>query len=314
MEASGPTVVNRVDSDRKDLREADLRHLKLVCLPQTTEFHRRHKSRLWHRRWSGSRRRRLFGPRRGRRSPLQFRFLRARRRSVKLRNGVALTFEQHGTALTIHDKDGRILQRSVWTESGAEVRPVVQTASGTVAQVQNVLEAGRQLYNWLAERTTTGQRACLAFTAREYEPSRIGLPGLTFAGILPRTEVENVCQRLNDVQQLTDEAAREVTAEGRYTSPQTYGTAVHTKLKSKILRLNDPNLSAEFSLFKAFEEDPGTRSIRIDVIEEYSEGTICIYDIKTGKSGLTAKRVTDFARRIAKRGRPVVIIEVRPYE
>ena len=76
----------------------------------------------------------------------------------------------------------------------------------------------------------------------------------------------------------------------------------------------DTNLKSEESVEKAKEED-AEGWIRIDVYEWANDEIICIYDIKTGKSGLSYARMWEIARTIAKKYRSVrfiILTEVRP--
>ena len=66
-----------------------------------------------------------------------------------------------------------------------------------------------------------------------------------------------------------------------------------------------PNFRAEVSYLKAQEENEGSTdakepkdpkwgmkgTIRVDVYENTQKGTVCVYDIKTGRSGLSKARV-----------------------
>jgi hypothetical protein len=53
--------------------------------------------------------------------------------------------------------------------------------------------------------------------------------------------------------------------------------------------------------------DAGERKIR-------GSGPICVYDLKTGRRGLSKVRTLEFAVRLAKYGRPIIVIEIRPFE
>jgi hypothetical protein len=57
-------------------------------------------------------------------------------------------------------------------------------------------------------------------------------------------------------------------------------------------------------------------STRLDVVEERTDdmGAVCNYDVKTGRDGLTLKRLREIAERLADNypGAVIYIIEVRP--
>jgi hypothetical protein len=56
-------------------------------------------------------------------------------------------------------------------------------------------------------------------------------------------------------------------------------------------------------------------SIRVDVYEKVSDDLVCVYDIKTGRSGLSYKRIEEIAAAVAEKyGKEArfIIIEIRP--
>jgi hypothetical protein len=87
----------------------------------------------------------------------------------------------------------------------------------------------------------------------------------------------------------------------------------------------DPNFRAEVSLRKTLEEtgrpnrqetDYGELgSIRVDILENTKYNTACVYDIKTGKSGLSAARFAEISRTVHLRfpnTLRIIVIEIRP--
>lgn len=133
---------------------------------------------------------------------------------------------------------------------------------------------------------------------------------------LTREETDIACPRHGEVQSRTDEAADTVRREGNYFTAAQFGTAVHKNLESQIKALDDPNFRAEVSISKTREETYGTRgSIRIDVLENVGNGTVCVYDIKTGHSALSAARSAELVGTIFSRypdTSRVILIEARP--
>jgi hypothetical protein len=88
--------------------------------------------------------------------------------------------------------------------------------------------------------------------------------------------------------------------------------------------MNDPDLRSEVSYLKAAEEDDGSKkvyrgmkgTIRVDVYEDTQKGTACVYDIKTGRSGLSKARIIEIVTNVYKRSKPerIIITEVRPQQ
>lgn len=78
----------------------------------------------------------------------------------------------------------------------------------------------------------------------------------------------------------------------------------------------DPNFRAEVSLLKSEDERYGRKdTFRIDVFENPGSGTVCIYDIKTGRSGLTPARMLELASTVQYYypfTQRIIVTEVRP--
>lgn len=140
---------------------------------------------------------------------------------------------------------------------------------------------------------------------------------------LTAEQVAQTCRRLTDVRSWTDGAVEELAASRAGMSPQQWGTAVHKRVQREVDRLRSEfprdysDVDAEVSIDP---DDPHANvygrsgSTRLDVTEEVGEDLICVYDIKTGATGLTPKRVAQIAAMIVLRYGPATffIIEVRP--
>ena len=100
--------------------------------------------------------------------------------------------------------------------------------------------------------------------------------------------------------------------------PAEYGTLVHSLVKDQVDALGDPNLRAEISHIKGKEDEQqyGAKgTVRVDVFERRDRETVCVYDIKTGRSGLSVARFGEITRSVFSAYGPVqriVITEVRP--
>jgi len=113
-------------------------------------------------------------------------------------------------------------------------------------------------------------------------------------------------------------------------TPSEFGTEVHWQIAQKINgpgRTPDdpinPDFRAEYSLSKAGaanaaapEAKYGQRgTIRVDVLENLNNGTVCVYDIKTGRAGLPFYRAKEIAQTVFRRfGKvsQIIVVEVRP--
>ena len=124
------------------------------------------------------------------------------------------------------------------------------------------------------------------------------------------------CPRLGEVQERTNAAAEAVRNSGETLTPQQFGTAVHKNLEIQIKSLEDPNFVAERSLIKSQKENYGTPgSVRIDVLENTQQGSVCVYDIKTGASGLSLARSAEIASEVQAHfpgQERIIVIETRP--
>jgi hypothetical protein len=198
--------------------------------------------------------------------------------------------------------------------------------------IQKALEAGLALFTWLSARNSRQRHAIIEFKAHDYEYARDDAPGSQFelraVRLLAKEEVKKVCKKLDEVQELTDEAVLNTIGERSEMSPTQYGTAIH-KYVSDVIGDKDPNFKAEESFLKLQEEMKQNgevysakptkygkkNSIRIDVFERRDQQTVCVYDLKTGLSGLSTARRTailTYVHGTYPGATHIVIAEVRP--
>jgi hypothetical protein len=173
--------------------------------------------------------------------------------------------------------------------------------------LQKGIEAILALFTWLSARNSRQRQAIIEFKAHEYEYAGDDAPGSQFefkaVRLLTQEEVKKICDKLKTVQDLTDAAVSATLDRRNEMSPTQYGTAIHTYVSHAIGDW-DPDFKAEESLLKLQEEikengvvysakwtDYGIKnSIRIDVFEKRDKQTVCVYDIKTARSGLSPAR------------------------
>ncbi len=251
------------------------------------------------------------------------------RHTVTSPEGSKTTFETAGRTQTIRDggPDGEVVSRSTWTERGPEREATVQEArnpsrSSGPPLAEATISSALSLYGWLSARNKLdGLQAVAGFNAGDYVPSPDAI-NLSFVGQLREDEVDRACPRFLEVRSRTDAAVDAVGPRSDYRSAAEFGTAVHSNLKSQVENLGDPTFRAERSFLKSYYEGPreeipygSPNSLRIDVYEKRDNGIVCVYDIKTGKGGLSPERAAEIAGTVYKRFsgvRRIIVTEVRP--
>ncbi|MEQ1717270.1 MAG: hypothetical protein ABL907_15030 [Hyphomicrobium sp.] len=182
--------------------------------------------------------------------------------------------------------------------------------------MEKAAEAAITLYLYMADRNSRDATAVLEFNAGEFAPGAAQKDPAISVRQLSRDEVDTSCPRHGLVQSLTDQSADRVRREGNYWGAAAYGTNVHTAIRNEIRAIDDPSFRAEVSAIKSNEEDYGAPgSVRVDVLENVGNGTVCVYDIKTGKSNLSAARMREIANNVHSfyvGTTRILVIETRP--
>jgi hypothetical protein len=219
---------------------------------------------------------------------------------------------------------------------------------GRVA-AQALNAAALTFFTWLSNRKDPNRTAVFAFNAKKYEkPETDGdekRPAV-FVGSLTRDEVSGFCNKLRTVQNFTDAAVKTVRDDAKYKGPADFGTKVHLEIKRLINEKPNPDFRSEVSVIKSTTEAehrlgnaarsqssdlagiPGVTpyieetyatlgSIRMDAYENNREkSTVCVYDPKTGRRGLSFPRMNELAA--AAHGlfgyepKYIIVTEVRP--
>ncbi|WP_091949931.1 hypothetical protein [Phyllobacterium sp. YR620] len=154
-------------------------------------------------------------------------------------------------------------------------------------------------YNWLLENAPDRIVPALHFIPHEYQEEQSPKRKATVVPLL-KEQVEDACPLYGAVKTATNNAVQAAGPRSNFASAAEYGTRVHTILKDLLVADYAGRLIAERSFLKYFEElglddrygetgvDYGLLgSLRLDVLERVANGVICVYDIKTGRSGLT---------------------------
>ena len=238
------------------------------------------------------------------------------RHIVATPDGGLRSFETEGLRQTVRDELGEVLSRSEFRPDGAVLEPAAaQVIVPPLVQAARVTYgAAVALYAWMSTQNSPQQQAILSFSARDFSSPQ----DLTRVDTLSRSELASVCPAYPTVQSLTNQAAWDTDRAGL--TPQQYGTEVHTRLKALVSSFE--GLRGEVSLMKSTAASYGQPgSIRIDVLENRGDGTLCVYDIKTGERGLSLPRTVEIAGYAFSNtrmfGRPparIIVTEVRPFE
>jgi hypothetical protein len=182
-----------------------------------------------------------------------------------------------------------------------------------VAADQAVLERFAY-FDALSARNNAEQVAVLEFRAGEY--GRIGDLPVTRVKVLSREQVQQFCRHLPIVQEQLDEAVKDVQREYptlRSTDPARFGSLVHAMAAIRIKALGRTDLDAEVYWLDG-EPMRGLGSVGLDAQEKPPNTELfCIYDHKTGRAGLSPKRMLVLAAKAYGAGRTrIVVIETRP--
>ncbi len=249
------------------------------------------------------------------------------RHSVLLPDGSGLKVENDRFGVQrIFDRSGNLLSTARWGRNGPEEIGTAQPAYFddrpkryvTIPIPQTI--AALELYRWYLSSQVSGGLPVLGFRAAKFTGKERGLAP-TYVGAVAEEDVDFACPRHQEVRGLTTAFANELRPLGM--SPQVFGTAVHTRLKDEIQERNDPALKTEHSYWKA-EQELGkeklpryglTGTLRVDVLEEVSKNTVCVYDIKTGKSSFSLARMKEIVGSVHRHfpnSTDFFLIEVRP--
>lgn len=157
--------------------------------------------------------------------------------------------------------------------------------------IEVAVDAAIELYNWWQSTQEPNENTVFSFRADELVPVQ-GEPPL-WTSKLKREYVEDTCPRFPLVQSMTNRVAKSLNP-SLFKNPGAYGTAVHMGVKRMVDTLRDPNFTAEVSILKSDLDASryGLKgTIRIDVIERREDNVVCVYDLKTGASGLSRARL-----------------------
>jgi len=185
-------------------------------------------------------------------------------------------------------------------------RITLRGIAGQQAAREAAIKNGLAWFSALSALNSPDERAFIEFEAHQYERGKENTLEYTNLGILTREEFEKMCKHLAKVQEFVDEAAEEANRETGLT-PQTYGTEVHKRLEAKINARGPKELWAERSAVKSTAALPEgiqkylkehgelprgyPETVRTDGFEYFGQGTVCVYDAKTGEAKFPQSRM-----------------------
>ena len=183
--------------------------------------------------------------------------------------------------------------------------------------IQKTFELGIALYGLWSQQNGPDNQTVLKFRALEYPVDKQGSLQLEGVQSLTQEEVARACPRFQDVQQRVNETTERLTRENPDLSLPVLGTKIHKDVERQIKALGDPDYAAERSSLKGIEGKYGVAgTVRIDALELSRPSTVCVYDIKTGKSGLSFARMLEISGESVKAfgpgARRIIVAEVRP--
>ncbi len=241
------------------------------------------------------------------------------RHTVTTPEGDKVTFETTERTQTIRfgGPGGDVIARSIWTPDGPSAQVTVQPVFA-----DKLLANGAVLFGWLSSQNGDGLQAVMGFNAREFRPGTSNSLQLGYVGQLSEEEVEAACYRWRQVEGFAARAANAAGPVSQYPSGAVYGTAVHSRFRDYVNDQHDLRFRAERSFLKEQAEPTGDDvtygyrgSIRVDAYEYRDDGTLCIYDLKTGNADLKDRRAEILATASAtgfRTIRRVIVTEVRP--
>jgi hypothetical protein len=223
---------------------------------------------------------------------------------------------------TLSMPDGGVVVQGLEAGEG-EITPVYAPAVTYGFPV--VLGAATSLYSYLQNRALTARPGTSAADTpfllfyRGFEGTEEG--ARVTVGTLPPDRVNGVCPKTAEFEQRLTTITASIPREGM--SPQQWGTAVHVAMRDDIEHAyasNPSEVRAGLSLRRGEERSYGLGgTTRLDIFHRVpGRDTICVYDIKTGDTALSATqaaRIYSEARRFGETNGMtnvrVLVIELR---
>lgn len=240
-------------------------------------------------------------------------------------DGDSRVFDNAGESQTIRDgQTGEVLSHSAFAMDraayDATVQPAFLPAALVVAPaVAATLEAAAMLLTVLAARSAgLGNEPGSIALRYDFEPDEDKKFPVVWVGPVDQRILDQFCPHSEEVQAVTDEATRRLTAANPNLDKTRLGSLIHLDIGKTFKARGYPEIKVEYSLDRASGKPArygAGDSVRLDLYELAPDQMVCVYDPKTGKEGLRPERAVDLAR-IAKRNFPtsrgIIMIQVRP--
>lgn len=241
------------------------------------------------------------------------------RHLVTLPDGAGLHIDNdHFGIQRIRDETGELLSAARWGKHGPEILRDFSRRDPREIAVEAAIRAGIAAWNWLNARSVAGTTPVLVFQPRQFRGSANEEISLETVGEIERDEADKFCKRYPEVRNKLSDIARQ-TRVGFTGSAREFGSKVHYRMAKYVNDQGDRNFKAKVTHDESSPRKISRRRTRgstfLDVYERASRDTVCVYDHKTGRAGLSEKRALRLAataRKIHGGASRVVVIEVRP--
>lgn len=193
------------------------------------------------------------------------------------------------------------------------------TITAAVA-LYNLWQSLPPIAQWFSSPATKPEAQDIPFITvertREYDGSGTAIS--TSVGAMAESQARQACPSYDQMQQWTNEGYAQAVETMPGASPQAIGVAAHLYVTNMVKASGDPSLQVA-QLLPSYGNTRIPGQIMADVNEFVADGTVCIYDFKTGIAGLPWLRADEFARRTMEYLRKLdqfpsrfIVIEMRP--
>ncbi len=245
---------------------------------------------------------------------------------VQTPGGSRIAVLKRGEAQQTVDADGDILSQSASARESfgsASVQPAF--SPGYEKLKDKLKKSGRygkaaaallELFDWYNSAPADKPRKLAVLRTDVVERALGGGPERYISEVrqVDEDEAAEFCPRLPEVQAKTTSLYNQMRP--LYRSATDLGTAVHSAMREYVRAQSNPSFKAEESYTVDGQSKYGARgSVRVDVMEQRDDGTVCVYDLKTGDSRMSPSRFRQIANNVDKAFPgpwPLLVIEVRP--